>query len=107
MEMFDVFSMNGIENYPAAGANFILKVSQTHFSKDFYPKGGGGINFSRREIPPQGGAVKYPGGSQGELWGTLHGVFSKSIQAFPKITKILPYALTMYFYYLHFTDVIL
>ena len=38
--------MNGIENYPAAGGiileNFILKISQTHFSKDFYPKGGGG-----------------------------------------------------------------
>ena len=65
MEIFDVFSMNGIENYPAAGEffleNVILKVSQTHFSKDFYPKGGGGggpmppplvsprggINFSR------------------------------------------------------------
>ena len=51
--------MNGIENYPAAGEffleNVILKVSQTHFSKDFYPKGGGGgINFSR------GGGVKYP-----------------------------------------------
>ena len=42
MEIFDVFSINGIENV-------ILKVSQTHFSKDFYPKGGGGggINFSR------------------------------------------------------------
>ena len=44
MEMFDVFSMNGIENYPAAGdfflENVILKVSQTHFPKDFYPKGG-------------------------------------------------------------------
>ena len=44
MEIFDVFSMNGIENYPAAGEifleNVILKVSQTHFSKDFYPKGG-------------------------------------------------------------------
>ena len=55
MEIFDVFSMNGIENYPAAGEffleNVILKVSQTHFSKDFYPKGG--INFSR-------GGVKYP-----------------------------------------------
>ena len=42
MEIFDVFSMNGIENYPAAGKNFlenvILKVSQTHFSKDFFPK---------------------------------------------------------------------
>ena len=46
MEIFDVFNMNGIENYPAAGEifleNVILKVSQTHFSKDFYPKGGGG-----------------------------------------------------------------
>ena len=44
MEIFDVFSMNGIENYPAAGEifleNVILKVSQTHFPKDFYPKGG-------------------------------------------------------------------
>ena len=44
MEIFDVFSMNGIENYPAAGAiflgNVILKVSQTHFPNDFYPKGG-------------------------------------------------------------------
>ena len=59
MEIFDVFSMNGIENYPAAGENFlenvILKVSQTHFFKDFYPKGGGG------QCPPppwlrQGGA---------------------------------------------------
>ena len=58
MEIFGVFSMNGIENYPAAGENFlenvILKVSQTHFFKDFYPKGGGGgINFSRGgcEVP--------------------------------------------------------
>ena len=36
--------MNGIENYPAVGGNFlenvIPKVSQAHFSKDFYPKGG-------------------------------------------------------------------
>ena len=61
MIIFDVFSMNGIENYPAAGEffleNVIFKVSQTHFSKDFYPKSGpmptpwlcqkGGINFSR------------------------------------------------------------
>ena len=35
MEIFDVFSMNGIENYPVAGEKFlenvILKVSQTHF----------------------------------------------------------------------------
>ena len=58
MDIFDVFSMNGIVNYPAAGEffleNVILKVSQTHFSKDFYPKGGGG------PMPPpwlhQGGA---------------------------------------------------
>ena len=60
MEIFDVCSMNGIDNYPAAGdkflEKFILKVSQTHFSKDLYPKGGcpplgftkGGITFSRR-----------------------------------------------------------
>ena len=44
MEIFDVFSMNGIANYPAAGEffleNVILKVSQTHFPKDLYPKGG-------------------------------------------------------------------
>ena len=44
MEIFDVFSMNGIENYPAAGEifleNVILKVSQTHFPKDLYPKWG-------------------------------------------------------------------
>ena len=43
MEIFDVFKLNGIENYPAAGEffleNVILMVSQTHFSKDFYPKG--------------------------------------------------------------------
>ena len=49
MEIFYVFRLNGIENYPAAGEIFleivILRVSQTHFSKDFYPKGG--INFSR------------------------------------------------------------
>ena len=60
MEIFDVFSMNGIENYDAAGEffleNVILKVSQTHFSKDFYPKGGG-INFSRGAMPPLGGGL--------------------------------------------------
>ena len=54
MEIFDVFSMNGIENY--------LKVSQTHISKDFYLKGG--IRFSRGggggNAPLGGGAVKYP-----------------------------------------------
>ena len=80
MEIFDVFSMNGIENYPAAGEifleNVILKVSQTHFPKDFYPKGGGGqcppplglskgghTFFKGGNAPPPGGggAVKYPG----------------------------------------------
>ena len=74
MDIFDVFSMNGIVNYPAAGEffleNVILKVSQTHFYKDFYHKGGpmpplgfakGGIHFSRGgNAPPLGGAVKYP-----------------------------------------------
>ena len=73
MEIFDVFSMNGIENYPAAGEffleNVILKVSQTHFPKNLYPKGGPmppplalprgwGINFSRgggNAPPPLGG----------------------------------------------------
>ena len=66
MEIFDVFSINGIENYSAAGENFlenvILKVSQTHFSKVFYPKGGGGHKFFKGggQCPPRG-AVKYPG----------------------------------------------
>ena len=59
MEIFDVFSMNGIENYPAAGVffleNVILKVSQTHFSKDFYPKGGAYIFQGGAMPPPRGG----------------------------------------------------
>ena len=65
MEIFDVFSMNGIENYPAAGEifleNVILKVSQTHFRKDLYPKGGAYIfqGGGGNEVP-LGGAVKYP-----------------------------------------------
>ena len=61
MEIFDVFSMNGIENYPAAGEifkeNVILKVSQTHFQRISTPRRG--INFSRGQCPPRGG-VKYP-----------------------------------------------
>ena len=62
MEIFDVFSKNGIENNPASGEifleNVILKVSQTHFPRISIPRGGnaprpplglakGGINFSR------------------------------------------------------------
>ena len=58
--------MNGIENYPAAGEifleNVILKVSQTHFPKDLYPKGGHKF-FKGGQCPPLGGAVKYPGRS--------------------------------------------
>ena len=60
MEIFDVFSMNGIENYQAAGEffleNVILKVSQTHFPKDFYPKGG--------QCPP----LAYPRGGGGHTF---------------------------------------
>ena len=41
MEIFDVFSMNGIKILE----NVIVKVSQTHFSKDFYPTGGGHTFF--------------------------------------------------------------
>ena len=57
MEIFDVFSMNGIENNPASGEifleNVILKVSQTHFSRISIPRGG------EADAPPwlsQGGA---------------------------------------------------
>ena len=46
MEIVDVFSTNGIENYPTAGENFlgnvILKVSQTHFPSINFSRGGGG-----------------------------------------------------------------
>ena len=65
MEIFDVFSMNGIENNPASGEifleNVILKVSQTHFPRISIPRGG--INFSmggNAPPPPRGGGVKYP-----------------------------------------------
>ena len=62
MEIFDVFSMNGIENNPASGEifleNVILKVSQTHFPRISIPRGGGGINFSRGgNAPPRGGGA--------------------------------------------------
>ena len=70
MEIFDVFSMNGIENNPASGEifleNVILKVSQTHF-QGFLSQGGanapplglakGGINFSRGGNAPLGGGA--------------------------------------------------
>ena len=73
MEIFDDFSLNGIENFLE---NVILKVSDT-FSKDFYPKEGpmppppwlrqgGGINFSRG-----GGGVKYPSKIKNSLNFTL------------------------------------
>ena len=70
-EIFDVFSMNGIDNYPAAGEifleNVILKVSQTHFSKDFYPKtghtffkgGGGGCEVPWVAPPPSNKIYAY------------------------------------------------
>ena len=76
MEIFDVFSMNGIENYPAAGEffleNVILKVSQTLF-QGFLSQGGGGGAMPPLTSPRGayifqgggggggGGAVKYPG----------------------------------------------
>ena len=52
MEIFDVFSMNGIENNPASGEifleNVILKVSQTHFPRISIPRGA-------NAPPPRGG----------------------------------------------------
>ena len=66
-------NLNGIENYPDAGEifleNVILKVSQTHFSKDFYQKGGGGHTFFKGggAMPPPRGAVKYPGLTKPQL----------------------------------------
>ena len=69
MEIFDVFSMNGIENNPASGEffleNVIFKVPQTHFSRIYIPRGGpmpplglakGGHKFSKGgQCPPLGG----------------------------------------------------
>ena len=55
MEIFDVFCMK-LENV-------ILKVSQTHFPKGFYPKEPrGGHKFFKAGNAPLGGggAVKYP-----------------------------------------------
>ena len=81
MEIFDVFSMNGIENNPASGEivleNVILKVSQTHFPRISIPRGGqcpppppwlsqrGAYIFQGGAMPPLGGGgggggVKYP-----------------------------------------------
>ena len=69
MEIFDVFSMNGIENKPASGEifleNVILKVSQTHF-QGFLSQGGGPMPplglakgghtfFKGGNAPPRGG----------------------------------------------------
>ena len=59
MEILDVFSMNGIENYPAEVflENVILKVSQTHFPWISTPRGakGGGHTFFKGAMPPRGG----------------------------------------------------
>ena len=68
MEIFDVFSMNGIENNPASGEifleNVILKVSQTHFPRISIPRrlggayifqGGGGGGGGGAMPPPRGG----------------------------------------------------
>ena len=56
MEIFDVFSMNGIENYPTAGENclenVILKVSQTHFPRISTPRRG---QWGGGRCPPRGG----------------------------------------------------
>ena len=64
MDIFDVFSMNGIVNYPAAGEffleNVILKISQTHFSKDFYPKGGHKFFKGGQCPPPPRGGCEVP-----------------------------------------------
>ena len=53
--IFDVFSMNGIENYPAAGENFlenvILKVSQTLF-QGFLSQGGHTFFKGGGAMPP-------------------------------------------------------
>ena len=49
MDIFDAFSMNGIGEFFLE--NVILKVSQTHFSKDFYPKGGHTF-FKGGAMPP-------------------------------------------------------
>ena len=65
MEIFDVFSMNGIENYPAAGEifleNVILKVSQTYFPRISTPR--------RGQCPPlgfaKGGHKFFKGGGGG------------------------------------------
>ena len=68
MEIFDVFRLNGIENYPAAGEifleNVILKVSDT-FPRISTPRGGiaptplglakGGHTFFKGTMPPRGG----------------------------------------------------
>ena len=63
-KFFDVFRLNGIENYAAAGEIFlekvILKVYRHTFPRISTPRGG--IHFSMEgAMPPLGGAVKYPG----------------------------------------------
>ena len=77
MEIFDVFNMNGIENYPAADTLFqghtFPRITDTLF-RGFLPQGGGGnapplasprgayiFQGGGGQCPPRGGgAVKYP-----------------------------------------------
>ena len=57
MEIFDVFSINGIENYPAAG-EFKKKMLFLRSHKHTFPRIStprGGIHFSRGAMPPRGG----------------------------------------------------
>ena len=57
------FNINEVESYPAAGnfflENVILRVSQSHFSKDFYPKGWHKFFKGGNAPLGGGGAVKY------------------------------------------------
>ena len=64
MEIFDVFSMNGIENNPASGEIFLENVflrSHRHIFQRFLSQGGHKFIFQGGgAMPPLGGGVKYP-----------------------------------------------
>ena len=57
MEIFDVFSMNGIKNYPAAGEKKknILKTHRHTFPRISTPRGGGHRFFKGGNAPLRGG----------------------------------------------------